>query len=636
MNAARRGLSHFRASDLFLAALVIAILAMMVVPLPVGLLDLLIALNLTLGVLLLSSALYVREPLSLSAFPTLLLLSTLYRLALNVSSTRLILLQADAGQVIEAFGKFVVRGDYLVGAMVFVILTLIQFIVIARGAERVAEVGARFSLDALPGKQLAIDAEQRAGSLSAESARRSRRRLERESQLYGALDGSMKFIKGDAIAGILITLVNFVGGVAIGVASRGLSLSDSLTTYGLLTIGDGLVTQIPALLGATAAGLVVTRVGSDDSLSLTHDIQRQLLTDRRVLLLASIVLVALALLPGLPAWPFAVSALLLGVAWFKTRSPDNEQPAPHIPPSPRAPFELELSTSCREPFVIRGQATAALARALEANRQAIAQDLGVPVPSPAVRLNPSLLQGQYRWVWRELPEPSATLPAEVEVLALGLQTVVRRHAGDCLGLEEVQSMLDLLEREKPALVRHTVPKLLSPALLAQVLRELVREGVSVRWLPDVLEALAVHAPSVHGPSVHGPSVHAPLTSASVPRLVEEVRAALSRRISQTLAPAGMLHVLRLSGLLEETVADAVRQEGLKEWLALPTPLARDITESIRSAWSTAPQPCVLLTQATLRKHVRTLLEQEDLELPVVSPRELEFHLTLTHGAPIGP
>jgi type III secretory pathway component EscV len=232
----------WRKADVVLSVLVIAIVAMMVVPLPTSLLDLLIALNLTLGVLLLTAALYVREPLSFAAFPTILLLSTLYRLALNVSSTRLILLQADAGRVIDAFGKFVVRGDYLVGAMVFAILTLIQFIVIARGAERVAEVGARFSLDAMPGKQLAIDAEQRAGNLTTEAARALRKRLERESQLYGALDGAMKFVKGDAIAGIVITLVNFVGGVAIGATQRGLDLKSSLATYGLLTIGDGLVT----------------------------------------------------------------------------------------------------------------------------------------------------------------------------------------------------------------------------------------------------------------------------------------------------------------------------------------------------------------------------------------------------------
>ncbi len=624
MSASRRGVGTFRTADWLLSALVIAILAMMVVPLPTALLDLLIALNLSFGVLLLCASLYVREPLHFAAFPTLLLLSTLYRLALNVSSTRLILLQADAGRVIEAFGQFVVRGDYLVGAMVFLILTLIQFIVIARGAERVAEVGARFSLDALPGKQLSIDAEQRAGHLSAESARALRKRLERENQLYGALDGAMKFVKGDAIAGIVITLVNFIGGVAIGATSRGLSLTDSLSTYGLLTIGDGLVTQIPALLGATAAGLVVTRVASDDSsTSLASDITQQLFSDRRVLSVSGAILLALALVPGLPAWPFLVSALLLGLAFLRT-SPAEVASASTPLHTKRAPLVLELSETSPEAFVTRGAPSDALLRALSAMRNALSEELGIPLPQPEVRVVPALEAGLFRWVFREIPEPSCALPAQATALAESFVRVIRRHAADCLGLEEVQTLLDQLEREKPALVRHTVPKLFSTGLLVQVLRELVREGVSVRWLPDILEALATQGTA------------APLSHAAIPKLVEEVRASLARRISHTLAPAGTLHVLRLSGILEETVSDAVRTEGPKEWLALPPGLARDITDSVREAWTRAPRPCALLTQATLRRHIRVLLEHEAPELAVVSPRELELRLTLTQSTPIGP
>jgi type III secretory pathway component EscV len=609
-----------------LSGLVIAIVAMMVVPMPTWLLDLSIALNLTLGVLLLSAALYVREPLAFAAFPTILLLSTLYRLALNVSSTRLILLQADAGRVIEAFGKFVVRGDYLVGAMVFAILTLIQFIVIARGAERVAEVGARFSLDALPGKQLAIDAEQRAGGLSGEAARARRRALERESQLYGALDGAMKFVKGDAVAGIAITLVNFVGGVSIGALQRGLPLRESLASYGLLTIGDGLVTQIPALLGATAAGLVVTRVSSEDERrSLAHDIASQLFTDRRVLALSLLVLGLLALVPGLPGWPFAAAAGLLGCLLYRAgraRRPRADEPDGGAR-AERAQLVLELPADADERFAHGERPSAALGRSLERARRELGRELGISVPSVHVRRERGLPAGRFRWIWRELEEPSAPLPADAETLAASLRSLARRRAEDCLGVEDVQRALDRLEQEQPALVRQTVPKLLAPGRLALLLRGLVREGVSVRWLPDILEALL---------QIASASPDLPPT----PLLIEDVRRALARRISRDLAPAGALHVLRLSGFVEETVADALRSADHAEWLALPAELSRDISEAVAAAFRAAPRPCALLTQGSLRRHVRRLLEQGSPELPVVSPHELTPELVLTHGPPIGP
>jgi len=622
MRAARSIAGSWGKADLILTVLVVAIIALMVVPPPTALLDLLIALNLALGVLLLSAALYVREPLSFAAFPTVLLLSTLYRLALNVSSTRLILLQADAGRVIEAFGKFVVRGDYLVGALVFVILTLIQFIVIARGAERVAEVGARFSLDAMPGKQLAIDAEQRAGNLSQEAARAQRKRLERENQLYGALDGAMKFVKGDAIAGIVITLVNFVGGVAIGATQRGLDLGTSLATYGLLTIGDGLVTQIPALLGATAAGLVVTRVASEErERSLADDIVSQLFADKRVLLVAVLVLLFLACAPGLPAWPFALAGAALAFALLRV------SPAPTAPAhtdAARALLVLELAADAGPHlWLARGEAHPELQAALTTVQNELSRELGFPLPSAAVRLGRELRAGTYRWVWRELPEGAQALPADAAGLAASLAPVVRRHGADCLGLDAVQTLLDQLEREQPALVRHTVPKPVSPSLLAQILRALAREGVSVRWLPDILEALARYdtATSALPPT---------------PQLVEDVRRALARRISRELAPQGQLHVLRFSGTLEETMTDALRRDDTGEWLALPLELSRDIREALQSAIASAPRPCALLTQASVRRHVRTLLEQGSLEIAVVSAHELEPELILTHGTPIGP
>ena len=297
--AGRTGLGG---AELALAALVVGVVAMMIVPLPTWLLDVLLATNLSLSVAILLVVLYVPDALAIATFPTVLLLTTLFRLALNVSSSRLILLQANAGDVIKAFGGFVVRGNYVVGAVVFLILTVIQFIVIAKGSERVAEVGARFVLDAMPGKQMAIDAELRSGTIDGNEARRRRRQLSRESQFYGSMDGAMKFVKGDVIASLVITVVNILGGLAIGVGQKGMPAVDALKRYGLLTIGDGLVSQIPALVLSTAAGVLVTRVASEEpDTPLGEELAGQLFGMPKALKVAAVFVVLLAIVPGLPA-----------------------------------------------------------------------------------------------------------------------------------------------------------------------------------------------------------------------------------------------------------------------------------------------------------------------------------------------
>src|SRR3954471_10100568 len=307
--------ARFSVADAVLAAIVIAVVALMVVPLPTWLLDLLIASNLAGSVVILLVSLYVGEAIKIATFPTLLLVTTLFRLSLNVSSTRLILLQADAGQVIRAFGQFVVRGNYVVGAVIFLILTIIQFIVIAKGSERVAEVGARFALDAMPGKQMAIDAELRSGAIDGNEARARRRNLVRESQFYGAMDGAMKFVKGDVIASLLITVVNILGGLAIGVGQKGLEPVAALKRYGLLTIGDGLVTQIPALVIATGAGVLVTRVASEEAdTPLGAELAGQLFGQPQALRVGSFFVLLLAVVPGLPGVPFLVIGVLLFAA----------------------------------------------------------------------------------------------------------------------------------------------------------------------------------------------------------------------------------------------------------------------------------------------------------------------------------
>jgi type III secretion protein V len=615
-----------RRADVVLATLVVATVGMMIVPLPTQLLDVCIALNLCLGVLLLATALYLRDALSFAAFPTLLLLSTLYRLALNVSSTRLILLQADAGRVIEAFGSFVVRGDYIVGALVFAVLTLVQFIVIARGAERVAEVGARFSLDALPGKQLAIDADLRAGSLSAEGARAQRVALSRESQLYGAMDGAMKFVKGDAIAGIVITLVNLLGGVTIGVLSRGLDIEQSLKLYGLLTIGDGIVTQIPALLSATSAGLVVTRVAAADGEgSLGREIGQQLFGDARVLFVGALLLGLIALVPGMPTLPFLLAAALCaGLAWRAQRQP-LRGPARAVPFSaaPLEPLAIELGPELARHCLVRATPNAALSAALGAACRQFAEQLGVPLPMPSVRQNPALAPRAYRLLWRELAQPvqalddSAALPSS---LAEAVLRLALRSASDCLDLDQVQRLVDQLEREQPALVRLTVPRLITLPLLARVLRNLVDEGVSVRWLPEILEAVAPLAENDADPA----------------SLADTARRALVRRLSQQLAPEGSLPVLRLSPMLEETLLDALKRDAQRSWLALPAALAEEITSDIVAALGATPDARALLTHAALRRHLRALLRDPAPDLAVVCAEELLPRTQLVSRATVGP
>jgi type III secretion protein V len=623
MSVLGSSLSRGRRADLALSALVVAIVGMMIVPLPTALIDLCIALNLSVGVLLLATALYLREPLSFAAFPTLLLLSTLYRLALNVSSTRLILLQADAGRVIEAFGSFVVRGDYVVGALVFALLTLVQFIVIARGAERVAEVGARFSLDALPGKQLAIDADLRAGQLSAEGARLARRKLERESHLYGAMDGAMKFVKGDAIAGIVITLVNVIGGVTLGVVSRGLDLTESLKLYGLLSIGDGIVTQIPALLSATSAGLVVTRVASSEADgSLGNDIARQLFGDVRVLSIGALLLFLLALVPEMPTLPFLLTAGgCLALAWRASKRPRE----PRAEGGERAHERLEalaLDLSADLSQALGGPEGPELNGALRVVEDDLRRRLGVALPKAYVREDATLAPRSFRFHWRELPEAVGRVPegaGPAGEIAEALRSLSRRHAEDCLDLEEVQRMLAAVERDKPALVRLMVPRMISLSALAEVLRGLVREGVSVRWLPEILETVGPLAERGERPAA----------------LIEAARRALARRIASDLAGDAPLAVLRLSPMLEETLADAVRRDATREWLALPSALADEISEEV-AAVQRDKAARALLTQASLRRHVRTLLQDSAPDLAVICPEELLPSTVLSLKATVGP
>jgi type III secretion protein V len=627
---------RFGFADATLAAFVMAIVGLMVVPLPTWLLDLLIASNLASSVAVLLVALYVGDALRIAAFPTLLLITTLFRLALNVSSSRLILLQADAGEVIRAFGQFVVRGNYVVGGVIFLILTIIQFVVIAKGSERVAEVGARFTLDAMPGKQMAVDAELRSGSIDGNEARRRRRSLLRESQFYGAMDGAMKFVKGDVIASLIITIINILGGLAIGVGQRDMEVGAALKRYGLLTIGDGLVTQIPALVMATAAGVLVTRVASEEAdTPLGAELASQIFGQPQALRVASFFVLALALIPGLPGLPFLIiGTLLFAASRARLKSlraeQERQQPEPiQRRPGPEyqprfvplvVPWSVEVSKDL-EPLLeddVRGGEIKrpGLRAALAATREIVFRDRGVPLPAGRVTVAETLPERHAVLALQEVPALLITFPpalgddAMAQHLLLEILPALERRAQDFLGLSETQTLLDELEQISPASVRQVVPKPITLIQLTDILRRLVEERVSIRDLRAILEAL----------SLVGAAEKDPLT------LAEFVRAQLRRPITHSLTRgARELSVLLLDSHIEESVRGAITRTAAGSFLALAPVASRDIMMAIKraiSAHAADAAPVTLLTQPDIRRYVRKLLEPELPDVRVVSFGEL--------------
>ena len=486
-----RGVASWIGTSL-IGAVVVSVVAMMIVPLPTWLVDLLITLNIAVSVTLLLVAAYARDALSVAAFPTLLLLTTLFRLGLNVSTTRLILLQADAGRVVSAFGNFVVRGDYLVGGAVFLILTIVQYVVIARGAERVAEVAARFTLDAMPGKQLAVDADLRSGAIDIGEAQRRRSALGREAQLYGALDGAMRFVKGDAVAGILILVVSMVGGLIIGTLRQGLGLAEAARVYTLLTIGDGLSAQLPALLISTGAGLVVTRVAAEDpdadGALAGGEIARQFLGRPSLLLVVATLLGALGLVPGLPLVPFAVVALAFAAGGLVLLR------RPSVPMERRAQVPAAVPAAAVVVAASLAPARDALERLLDETARRVVDDLGLPLAPIALLLDESRPVGAalVRVRGSDVTEVALDISTGggLAALDLALEQTLRRFAPELLGIDETLLLLDHLGAQAPALVREVVPRRVTAATLCAVLRRLLGEGIGVGDLREILEALA--------------------------------------------------------------------------------------------------------------------------------------------------
>lgn len=624
---AREGL-FARFSDLVLVAGIVAIVALMVLPLPIWLIDLLVAVNIASGLVLLLLAVYISGPLEFSVFPSVLLMSTLFRLALSIATTRMILLHADGGHIIATFGKLVAGGNLVVGLVVFLIITVVQFIVIAKGAERVAEVAARFTLDAMPGKQLSIDSDLRSGLIDKDEARRRRRALEMESKLHGSLDGAMKFVKGDAIAGIVIILINLLGGLAIGVLQQDMAMSDAMHRYSILTIGEGMVAQIPALLGAMAAGLIVTRTTDEDDRHLGDAIRKQVSAKPRVQLVAGAICLMLALVPGFPALVFValglaslVAGVLLVPAWRERLTAWARPAMKRVPgmaparsaappvasttlpvPRPAVPLLLEVP-----PALLDEEGAGRLTSELQAMLEDFQLTLGLPLPRIAVHgIAPAAAAVEWRLLAFEVPLAQGALPPgdRHAGLARAVRESLRRHAPMFIGIQETTQLLTRASADVPDVVKEVL-RALPVQKVAEVLRRLVAEEVSIRNLRDILEALA----------------EAAQREKDVQALTEMARIALRRQLNHRVAPDGELGALTLAPELEDMLRQAVRVSGGVAQLTLEPDMARRVCAGIQ-ALVARHAPGAIVCAIDVRWHVRRLIEPECFDTPVLSLHEL--------------
>jgi len=602
-----------KTAEIAIAAVLIAVVAMLIVPLPTIVLDLLLVLNIAFAVSLLMAAVFSPRPLHFASFPTLLVITTLFRVGLEVSATRLILRDADAGDVVAAFGGSVAGESLIVGIVVFAVITIVQLIVVARGAERVAEVAARFALDAMPGKQMAIDAELRVGAIDAETARARRGDLERESQLYGAMDGAMRFVKGDAVAAIVIVVINLIGGLAIGVGSRGMSAGEAAHTYSLLSIGEGLVAQIPSLLVAVASGLLVTRVASSTTgeQRLGADLGEQLGGQPRALAAAAILLIALGLIPGLPLAPFLLLGLLAATAAFLVARA-RPAPAPKLDEEgvvlvrgPRLTLRLapQLRRDC-QPAELR----AALAKA----RAVVTKATGIPVPPFAIAVDDTL---EHREAAIAIDATSVAWFTVLDLdnaaarIGLEVEAHLAKLAPELLGVDRVAALVDATSVHAPVTVREVIPKLISLPRLAELLRELAREGLPIDDVAAILEAVGV----------------APETK-DLATLVDHVRTQLRRQITARWAPRGQLAVFTVDAMIEEAVRTSIERRDGAQILALEPAIAADIVTAVRA--KLADGKGVILASGDIRRHLRALLEPELPEVAVLAAHELAPHTTV--------
>lgn len=661
-----------RHSDLMIAAAAVAVVGMMILPLPHWVLDFLLCGNISLALSILLVTMYTGKPLEFSSFPSLLLMTTLFRLALNISATRLILLHGDAGAVITAFGSVVVGGNFVVGIVVFIILVIIQFVVITNGAGRVAEVAARFTLDAMPGKQMAIDADLNAGIIDELEAQKRRRDVAREAEFYGAMDGATKFVRGDAIAAIIMIIVNVLGGFAVGVAQRGLDLMQAAQTYTLLTVGEGLVTQIPALLISTATGLMVTKNGSEKNLGF--ELMSQVFSRPKAIGITACVFAVLVIVPGMPKVPLIIAAGLIGlIAYFLSQNEQNAaieaknlaaqpQQAPTAPESMADfigvdPLSLEIGYGLI-PLADPKQGGELLDRITMVRRQS-AMDMGVLVPAVRVRDNVQLGANEYIFKLRgieiargeiyagqflamnpggaaeklsgiDTTEPAFGLPATwisetqrvhaevagytvvdpTTVLITHITELVRRHAADLLTRQETQELIDAAKQTSPVVVGELIPEVMGLGDVQKVLQNLLMERVSIKDIVTILEALADFAGSTKDTDI----------------LTEYVRQRLGLAICrQQQGPDGKLTVFAFHPTVEQMIVDNVRQTEFGVRLILEPGVVQELLIAIKTQIEFLSQrghtPIALCSPRT-RLHIRRLIESSFPMLTVLSYAEI--------------
>ncbi len=660
-------------SDVIASLGLVSILMIMIIPLPSIMLDLFLSMNITLALLILVISLYTVKAIEFSIFPSILLTTTLFRLSLNVASTRLILINGDqgpdaAGSVIQSFGQFVVGGNYVVGIVIFVILVLINFLVIVKGAGRVAEVAARFTLDGMPGKQMAIDADLNAGLIDEHEARRRRTEIADEAAFHGAMDGASKFVKGDAIAAIIITLINIGAGFIIGVLQKGMPIGEAAQTYTILTVGDGLVGQIPALIISTSAGLLVTR--STGKKDFGTDLKAQFSVHSIAMWVVSLILLIFALIPGLPFIPFLILSISLALLGYyldreKQAAQALEQEAPVAAPARREEnYEEMLNIDLLElevgygliPLVDSAQDGELLSR-IQSIRKQFAINSGFIVPPIHIKDNLQLNPNQYTlalkgvlvteteimpghfmamdpgiatetikgvptkepafgldalWISEDKKERAQmagyTVVDCTTVIATHISEIIKQHAHEMIGRQEVQNLLDNLAKTYPKLVEEIVPGVVSLGTIMRVLQNLLREGISIRDLRSILETMADWAPVSQDPEI----------------LTEYVRHALSRSISSDLAQDNTIPLITLSKPVEDSILTSIQHKESGSYLAIDPQIAQKILDSIGKAIPLfqGGQKPVLLAAPQIRPHVRKLTERYYPGLVVISHNEI--------------
>lgn len=661
-------------SDVLLAVGFIGIIAVLIIPIPTMILDFALAFNITFSIVILLTTLYIKKPLELSVFPGMLLVVTLLRLSLNVASTRLILGEAYAGEVINSFGNFVVQGNYVVGFIVFIILVIIQFVVITKGAGRISEVSARFTLDAMPGKQMAIDADLNAGILSEEDARNRRSEIAREADFYGAMDGASKFVRGDAIAGILITLINIIGGFIIGIAINGMSFSEAMRTYSLLSIGDGLVTQIPSLLVSTASGIIVTRSTSETNMGT--ELAEQLTKQPRAIMVAAVVLFLFGLMPGMPTVTFMVLGAVVGTVGYISQESAKQEKADEIEqkeqqqhaeeekPQERTEDLLKVDTLGLEigygliPLVDIKQGGDLLSRVGTIRKQ-LATELGVIVPSVRIRDNVQLSPNEYQikikgitiakfelmvdhllainpgfvddkldgfdtidpafglqatWIIPNLKEIAEakgfTVVEPAAVVATHLTEVIRNASSEILSRQDVQKLIDTLKEDYPALVDSVIPEIVPLGSLQKVLVSLLAEKVPIRDLATILETTSDYIGATKDSDV----------------LAEYVRMSLKRQITDLYRDkSGKINVFTIDPQIEQQLADSVQNTKQGLMLVMDPALTEVLIEKIKSQselMQSAGYVPVCICSPNIRLALRRLVEATCPSLAVVSYNEI--------------